>query len=356
MTRALRLTGIGVGAAALALSVAACSKPSSGGGGTTTAAGSGGSSGGSSSSASGNSDKHLSIGFFGFAKANSFAQAGWAGVSQYAASHNASATFVDSNFDGPTQVNQVQDAVTSKRYDVIIIQANDGTAMVNPVRQAVAAGITVVVQFTPIGGRYDTIEPQVPGTVNLIDPPTVNGVGLAKLGVQACASIKVATSSCKVAYLQGFANYPLDAARTKAAVDALTADGIQTVYSNLVGGYTPDTGRAAMQNLLQAHPDVNVVIGSSQALEGATPLAAGKKITFVGNGGSTQAFGYVKNGTWFGVYDVPEKTEGAKAAELGLTAARGGSVPKASNTCDLTSFACLGTVTTLKGVTADYSD
>jgi ribose transport system substrate-binding protein len=328
-------------AAALTLSIAACSKPSSAGG-----------SGGSTSAAS--ADKHLNIGFFGFAKANSFAQAGWAGVQSYANAHNASATFLDSNFDGPTQVNQLQDAITSKRYDVVIIQANDGTAMVNPVKQAVAAGITVVIEFTPVGGKYDSAQPQIPGTINIIDPPTVNGVGLAKLGLDACKT--VTSGTCQVAYLQGFANYPLDTARTNAAADTLKAGGA-TVISNLVGGYTPDTGRAAMQNLLQSHPDVNVVIGSSQALEGATPLASGKKIAFVGNGGSTQAFGFVSGGTWYGVYDVPEKSDGAKAAELGLNKARGQNVPDSTVVCStLTTFDCLGTKQTLQGLTADYSD
>jgi ribose transport system substrate-binding protein len=226
--------------------------------------------------------------------------------------------------------------------------------MVNPIKQAVAAGITVVVEFTPVGGRYDTADPQVPGTINIIDPPTVNGVGLAKLALDACKT--VSSGACTIAYLQGFANYPLDTARTNAAVDALKAGGA-TVISNLVGGYTPDTGRAAMQNLLQSHPDVNVVIGSSQALEGATPLAAGHKIAFVGNGGSTQAFAFVGDGTWYGVYDVPEKSDGAKAAELGLAKARGQSVADSTVVCStLTTFNCLGTKQTLQGLTADYSD
>ncbi|WP_432974565.1 sugar ABC transporter substrate-binding protein [Dactylosporangium sp. CA-233914] len=340
MTRAVRLAAVGM-TAALALSITACSKPSNTGAG-----------GGAPSAAS--ADKHLKIGFFGFAKANSFAQAAWAGVESYANSHNASATFLDSNFDGPTQVNQLQDAVAAKRFDIVIVQANDGTAMINPIKQAVAAGIVVVVEFTPVGGRYDTAEPQVPGTITIIDPPTVNGEGLAKLGLDACKT--VTSGACKVAYFQGFANYPLDTARTNAAVDALKAGGA-TVVSNFVGGYTPDTGRAAMQNLLQSHPDVNVVIGSSQALEGATPLAKDKKIAFVGNGGSTQAFGFVNDGTWHGVYDVPEKSEGAKAAELGLAKARGQSVPDSSVACTvLTTFNCLGTKATLKGLTADYSD
>jgi ribose transport system substrate-binding protein len=336
--RVARLIAVGLTAA---VAVAACSKPSS-------------STAGSAATAA-PADKKLSIGFFGFAKANSFAQATWAGVQEYANAHNAEATFLDSNFDGPTQVNQLQDAVTSKRYDVVIVQANDGTAMVNPIKQAIAAGITVVVEFTPVGGKYDTADPQIPGTITVIDPPTVNGVGLAKLGNDACKT--VTSGACKVAYFQGFANYPLDTARTQAAVDALKSGGAAQVISNFVGGYTPDSGRTAMQNLLQAHPDVNVVIGSSQALEGATPLAKGKKIAFVGNGGSTQAFGFVNDGTWYGVYDVPEKSEGAKAAELGINKARGQSVPESTVACQaLTTFNCLGTKDTLKGLTADYSD
>jgi ribose transport system substrate-binding protein len=324
---------------ALTLSVTSCSKPSD-----SAAAG---------SNKSVPADKKLSIGFLGFAKANSFAQATWAGIQEYAKSHNATATFLDSNFDGPTQVNQLQDAVTSKRYDIVIVQANDGTAIVPAVKQAIAAGITTVIEFTPVGGRYDTTQPQVPGTISIVDAPTINGQGMATLGLGACK--QAGAKPCKVAFLQGFDNYPLDTARTNAAVAALKAGGAQVVAS-VVGGYTADSGRTAFQNVLQAHPDVNVVIGSSQAIEGAAPLAAGKKIKFVGNGGSTQAFKAVQNGDWYGVYVIPEKAEGAKAAELGIAKARGQKVPIATDARTLTDYNALGTKQTLQGKTADYSD
>jgi ribose transport system substrate-binding protein len=336
--RPLRHLALAGAALALSVSVLSCSRPST----DTTAA-----------APPAAADKQLSIGFFGFAKANSFAQATWAGIQEYAAANNATATFLDSNFDGPTQVNQLQDAVTSKRYDVVIVQANDGTAIVSAVKQAVAAGITVVIEFTPVGGRYDTTEAQIPGTVSIVDAPTINGEGLATLGLDACK--QAAVTPCKVAYLQGFANYPLDTARTNAAVAALEKGGAQVV-ANVVGGYTPDSGRAAFQNVLQAQPDVDVVIGSSQAVAGAAPLAAGRNILFVGNGGSTQAFDGVASGTWYGVYVIPEKAEGAKAAELGLAKARGQQVPTATDARSLTPYAALGTKATLQGQTADYSD
>ncbi len=340
MTPSLSKTlGVAGAIAALTLSMTGCSNPAStSAGGSTSAAPAG---------------KELNIGFFGFAKANSFAQATWAGIQEYAKGHNATADFLDSNFDGPTQVRQLEDAVVSKRYDVAIVQANDGTAIVSAVKQAVKAGMTVVIEFVPVGGNYGTTDPQIPGTVSIVDAPVYNGQGLATMGLGACKQLNA--GPCNVAYMQGFANYPLDTARTNAAVDALKAGGANVVASP-VGGYTPNSGRTAFQNVLQAHPDVNVVIGSSQAVEGAAPLAKGKNILFVGNGGSTQAFDGVENGNWYGTYVIPEKAEGAKATELGLKKARGQTVPTSTDARTLTPYKALGTKDALKGKTADYSD
>lgn len=47
-----------------------------------------------------NSDESLSIGFFGFSKTNSFAQAAYAGISEYAKENDATAEFIDPNWDG----------------------------------------------------------------------------------------------------------------------------------------------------------------------------------------------------------------------------------------------------------------
>ena len=65
---------------------------------------------------------------------------------------------------------------------------------------------------------------------------------------------------------------------------------------------------------------------------------------------------YPAAGAWYGVYVIPEKAEGAKAAELGLAKARGQQVPTATDARSLTPYAALGTKATLQGQTADYSD
>ncbi|WP_433325281.1 sugar ABC transporter substrate-binding protein [Spirillospora sp. CA-294931] len=295
-----------------------------------------------------------SIAFFGFAKANSFTAATFEGVRQQAGKEGGKAEFFDPGFDAQAQVRQLQDAITAKRFGVFVVQAVDGAAVVPALRTAVRNGITVVVQFTPVGTRYDTAEPQVPGTISLVDVPVRNGERLGQLGAAACKSAK----PCKVAYLEGMRALPLDNARTKAVVGALKRTPGTQVVAQVEGGYTRDTGRKAMQDVLQAHPDVNVVIGASQALLGAESAAKGKKVVYVGNGASRQAVAAVREGRWHGVPYLPVRTAGAKAAELGLAKARGKSVPAAT---EISSLAPNGGVVTAKevaafGITGEYDE
>ncbi|MFD9123216.1 sugar ABC transporter substrate-binding protein [Kitasatospora sp. NPDC059571] len=295
------------------------------------------------------------IAFFGFAKANSFAVATFTGIDHYAKAHGARADFLDGNFDAQAQARQIQDAVTAKTYDVFIVQANDGTVVQPAVTAAVAAGIPVVAEFTPLGSRYDTADPQIPGTITLVDVPTSNGRTLAELGIRACHAKNL--HPCKIAYLEGMTALPLDNARTKAVQSALRAAGPDiSLTADAEGGYTQQTGRQAMQDILQAHPDLDVVIGSSQAIAGAQAVTAGKSIAFIANGASKQAVDAVKQQRWFAAYYVPPTTMGAKAAELGLDKALGKPVNPANKATDLGVPGAVGTADTLKNITGEYDE
>ncbi|GAB3506886.1 sugar ABC transporter substrate-binding protein [Amycolatopsis cihanbeyliensis] len=293
------------------------------------------------------------IAFFGFAKANSFATATFAGIEEYAKANGAEAEFHDPNFDAQTQVRQIQDAITSGRFDVFIVQANDGTAVVPAVRSAVQQGITVVVEFTPVGTRYDTAEPQVPGTITLLDVPVDNGRKLGELGVEACRDR--GAEPCRMAYLEGMKTLPLDNARTEAVLSTVRAAGVEVVAS-VEGGYTKQSGRAAMQDILQANPRVDVVIGSSQAIAGAEAVAGDEDVLFVGNGGSRQAVRAVQEGRWFATYYQPERTAGAKAAELGLRKAHGEQVPESTSYAEFAPGEGKGTADVLADVTGEYDE
>jgi ribose transport system substrate-binding protein len=273
------------------------------------------------------------IAFFGFAGANSFAQATLAGIKEQAQKEGVEVEFFDPKFDAATQVSQIQNAITTGEFQAFIVQANDGNAVVPPIREAIEEGITVVGEFTPIGTRYDTIEPQVEGMTFVGEPPTENGTALGELGVQACAD----KDPCQVAYLEGFKALPLDNARTDAVKAALGKASQVELVASVEGGYTQDSGLKAAQNVLQAHPDVDVMIGSSQAIAGAEQAIedAGTEVALVGNGGSRQAVSAVKEGRWFATYVIAEKSAGAKAAELAIAKARGEEVPASFDTREL---------------------
>jgi ribose transport system substrate-binding protein len=295
------------------------------------------------------------IAFFGFGKANSFATATFSGINTYAEAHRATAVFFDGNFDAQLQARQIQDATTSNRYDIFIVQANDGTAVVPAVTAAIAAGVSVVAEFTPIGTRYDTPVPQVPGSVTMVDVPTDNGRALGELGIRACQA--KAVHPCKVAYLEGLRALPLDNARTRAVEAAIAASGSDIrLAAEIEGGYTQQSGRQAMQDVLQAHPDIDVVIGSSQAIAGAQAVVGEKKVLFVANGASTQAVNAVKQHRWFAAYYVPPTTMGAKAAELGLDKALGKPVRSSNTAVDLGVPGGIGTADALKNITGEYDE
>ncbi|MGH9104984.1 MAG: sugar ABC transporter substrate-binding protein [Acidimicrobiales bacterium] len=275
------------------------------------------------------------VAFFGFATDNSFAQATWKGVKNAAKKYGGTATFLNGDFSATTQVSQLDDEITSGKYNVFVIQANDGSAVVPEVKKAIAKGIVVAAEFTQVGSNYAKIAPQVPGEISVVESAVLNGKDLGKLAIGACGSL----SPCNVIYYQGFTSLPLDVARTKAALAELKTDRHVKVLEDPVGGYTASSGEKVTEDILSAHPNVNVIAGSSQAVEGATIILRDHhllgKVKLIGNGGSTQAVNYVRAGTWYATFGIPEVTDGYKATLLGIEKLDGGHPATAVNSANL---------------------
>lgn len=322
-----------------------------------------GSSGNSSSSngttSAGSKNKSVNIAFFGFATDNSFTQAAWKGVQAAASKYKATATFFNGNFDGSTQNSQMREATVSKKYQVFIVEAYDSTSIVPYVKQAIASGITVVAEYSPIGSNYTTVSPQVPGEISVVDVPTHNGQILGQMAIAACGSL----SPCHVAFLVGNPTSPLDVARTNMAYQVMRADKKIDLEATPTAGYTQAMGTTVTQTLLAAHPNLNVIVGSSQAIEGAQKaLAAANKlgsIKLVGNGGSIQAVQAVQAGTWYSTYYIDETYDAQVATTYGIKKAEGQSVPTAVNAASLGpvgKYLGDGTKAHLLGVAGSYSD
>lgn len=256
------------------------------------------------------------IAFFGFWKSNSFTQAVLKGVQKAAGEAGIEvADLTTAEYDGAAQIKAVQDQTVKGDAQLYVVLAADSVGMATAAKEAIDAGITVVAGFTPLGPDFTTLDPQVPGLVVVGETPVDNGKVLAELAVDACADL----NPCNVAYLEGLKALPLDNARTESFKKTLLAGNPNAkIVAQVEGGYTPDTGKKAAQDALQANPDINVMVGSSQAILGAQGVVDTKKVKLIGNGSSKEAFDAVNSGAWFALYNMDVEGIGSKSVENGL--------------------------------------
>jgi ribose transport system substrate-binding protein len=292
------------------------------------------------------------VAFFGFWKSNSFTQAVAKAVREE--TEQLGAQFVDltgPTYDGVAQVKAMQDQTVKGDAQVYVVLATDPVGAGSAASEATAKGITVVAAFTPFGGEFDTLEPQVDGTYVVGETPIANGTVLGELAASACGD----KSPCNVAYLQGLKSLPLDNARTDAFKAALKENAPDSkLVADPEGGYTPETGQKAAQDVMQAQPNVNVMVGSSQAILGATDVVDTSKVMLIGNGSSTEAFDNVNSGEWYALYYMDLDGMGKTSVDVGVLAANGESPPTSFNTQEL--HDPHGTKDVLADVEGIYSD
>jgi ribose transport system substrate-binding protein len=292
------------------------------------------------------------VAFFGFWKSNSFTQAVAKAVR--AQTEKLGAQFLDltgPTYDGVAQVKAMQDQTVKGDAQVYVTLATDPVGAGSAAAEATAKGITVVAAFVPFGGEFDTLEPQVEGTYVVGETPIANGTVLGELAASACGD----KSPCNVAYLQGLKSLPLDNARTDAFKAALKKEAPNSkLVADPEGGYTPETGQKAAQDVMQAHPNVDVMVGSSQAILGATNVVDTSKVKLIGNGSSTEAFEAVNSGKWYALYYLDLDGMGRTSVDVGVLAANGESPPNSINSQEL--HDPHGTKDVLADVEGIYSD
>jgi ribose transport system substrate-binding protein len=237
----------------------------------------------------------------------------------------------DPAYDPIAQSHQIQDAITSKKYDVFIIYACDGNAVIPDVKDAINAGIKVVAADVVIGPDARTYEPY-DGIVSYIGRTGIDhGTFLGQMIVKACDTIT--TKPCKVGYLNGAQSLTIDQDRVEAITKVLASHPDIQIVANQEAFYLQDKGMAVAQNMLQAHPDINVfatsgdqmMLGAEQAVKDAGLTG---KVLLLGNGTNEQGYQALKEGRFWADYaDIPY-TMGQISGEIAIKAVRGEQVPK----------------------------
>ena len=310
----------GVAMATAGLMLAACSSSSS-------SSSSSASSSSSSSSASASSTKHLNIAYLSFAVENSYDAPMLAAAEAVADDNNATLKVFDANNSPQTQYSQLQDVITSGLYDGIVLQPIFGTGLISLVQQAIAKGIKVVNMDQVLGPNYNTDAPQVTGlAANVMFVPTEIGTKLGNMVVQACQSKNL--NPCNVGYLYDIKASALDVAISGAFNKAIAADPGVKVVAQGQSFFSPTVGLTAVQDMLTAKPDLNLIVGSDQGIEGGVQAVAARhltgKIILVGYGASAAALAGVASGAWYGDVAQAPASEGRLAVQALVLALRNG--------------------------------
>jgi ribose transport system substrate-binding protein len=285
------------------------------------------SSGGTTSAGSTSGNKTLQIAYLSFAVANSYDAPMLAAAQAEAADSNAKLTVFDANNDPQAQFTQLQNAITSGTYQGIITQPILGTGLTSLVSQAISKGIKVVNIDQILGANLSTDKPQVKGlSANVTFVPTTIGKQLGEQVVAACAAKNL--NPCNVGYLYDIKASSLDVAINKAFVAATQGTPSIKIVAEGQDFFTPSGGLTAVQNMLQSDPQINLIAGSDQGLEGAVQaLSAAKKtgtVALVGFGASAAGVAGVESGAWFSEVAQMPASEGRLGVKALVEAIRTG--------------------------------
>jgi ribose transport system substrate-binding protein len=270
--------------------------------------------------------KTLEIAYLSFAVANSYDAPMLASAQAAAAAGNAKLTVFDANLDPAAQTKQLQDAAASGKFDAIITQPLYGAGMVADVTNAINAGIAVGNIDQILGADNTTAESQIPGLMaNVAFVPSTLGRKIGELVVKACT--EKAANPCNVGYIWSVKAAALDGTLRQAFDTAIAGHPEIKVVAEGESFYTTGLGLKASQDMLQAHPDLTIIMGADQAITGAVQAVGPDnkgKIALIGYGGGAIALQGIKSGERYGTVMQMPATEGLLGTQQLINAIRTG--------------------------------
>ena len=251
----------------------------------------------------------------------------------------ATLTAATPNNDPHLQQTQLQDAITTGKYQGMIIYALDGHGLAPTIKQAVAKGIKVVVGDYTLGtlDQTKTLKP-TPGLVSTVGQglrEQITGWGQA---IKRACNVKVGKGKpCALQVMYGLANYPTDAYRV-GVLKKMFATGPIKMQLLPPGNYDQATSQKVTLDYFQKQPKVDVFATFGDQMNAGADVAfkqlglkPGKDFLEIGFGNTKQGIGWIKSGLWFseGAY-YPTSISKVSMQTL-IKALNGKAVPKTIN-------------------------
>jgi ribose transport system substrate-binding protein len=258
------------------------------------------------------------IAYFAASSQNGFNQATYEGVQAMAAERGYETEILDGQFDAALQYSQIEDALASGKYVGMIVAPNDSVGIAGAFEQVIAEGIPIGTVLFPVGPDLNTLEPQVPGiTVTAASPPVDGATIQAQAVVDYCAAI----DPCRVVIIIGGKIFPFDNLRLATFESVLGMHPNIQVVAVGEGFYSPDVSLQAMTDILQANPEIEVVLSNAdQQLVGVEIAleAAGINVADLylsGGGAAAISIDAIREGRWDATLAYFPVTMGALAME-----------------------------------------
>ena len=261
------------------------------------------------------------VAFLSFAVANSYDAPMLKAARDVAKKNGATVTIFDAANDPKKQFAQFQTVSSSGQYDAIIVQPIFGPQLIPLVRQAVRKGIKVVNVDQILGTNPGTARPPVAGmSGNVVFIQTDIGRKQGALVVQACRVNNL--NPCNVGFLYSVKVSSLDTAIRKGFDAVIKSVPSIKVVAEGETFYQHAVALKAAQTMLQAQPDINLIVGADQGATGAEQAKAGRDIVLVGYGGGRVGLNAVKAGRWFGTVMQRPTTEGQRGMQCAIAAVK----------------------------------
>ena len=197
-----------------------------------------------------------------------------------------------------------------------------GPQLIPLVKQAIKNGIKVV--------NVDQILGHEPGNGEATGRRHVGQHRLHPDGHRPASRVRSSVAACKannlnpcnVGYLYSVKVSSLDTAIRKGFDAVIKAVPSIKVVAEGETFYQHAVALKAAQTMLQAQPDINLIVGADQGATGAEQAPAAREIVLVGYGGGRVGLNAVKAGRWFGTVMQRPTTEGQRGMQCAIAAVK----------------------------------
>jgi ribose transport system substrate-binding protein len=257
---------------------------------------------------------------------NDFTSVEARGAAEVAEKTGGSVDVFNANFDPQTQLKQCQDAITSGRYNAILIGPVDNAAVVPCVKQTAAAKIPVATIEVAVGPDPVAVDPQIDGVVaSAVSSQVSNAEAQTEMVRRACKGIDPCEVIAEITTpTDRFTNYGVSQVAANAGPNV-------RVVEKIIGQYDPSVVARAMPDALTAHPDAHVFLSATDtdalaALPAIRAAGLEGRIAILGNGGSRQGAKAVRDGVLFATIVNLPRTAGKIVTEKLIQALNGETV------------------------------